>query len=131
MCQNQVQCISGNKIWITSSQLSSSNSPADDATYYDEAQKSGLKKNQKGREREEGQRGMPNGKLVKGEIGRDNCFGSYNGTERKIALALACFLRSQSPSQPASFLYFSPRPIFRDSFFFLLLHARSTYSALL
>ena len=44
---------------------------------------------------------MPNGKLVKGEIGRDNCFGSYNGTERKIALALACFLRSQSPGQPA------------------------------
>ena len=74
---------------------------------------------------------MPNGKLVKGEIGRDNCFGSYNGTERKIALALACFLRSQSPSQPrASFIFL--RVQFSEahfSFFFSMRPARSTYSA--
>ena len=40
-------------------------------------------------------RGISNGKLVEGEIGRDNCFGSYNGTMEDCPVS--CVV-SQSPT---------------------------------
>ena len=74
---------------------------------------------------------MPNGKLVKGEIGRDNCFGSYNGTGGRLpSLLLVSCVVSRPASLRASFIFL--RVQFSEahfSFFFSMRPARSTYSA--
>ena len=77
---------------------------------------------------------MPNGKLVKGEIGRDNCFGSYNGTGGRLpSLLLVSCVVSRPASQPtrASFIFL--RVQFSEahfSFFFPIRSVRRTYSTL-